>query len=67
LDFEIAIEAGGINEDLKVEAKGWGLADSHSSVRGKKFEGGNCHWRRTFPPLGQRGFRQNLNLFSAGG
>ncbi|MGD0643603.1 MAG: type II toxin-antitoxin system VapC family toxin [Candidatus Bathyarchaeia archaeon] len=28
LDFEIAIEAGGGSEDLKVEAKGWGLADS---------------------------------------
>ncbi len=28
LDFEIAVEAGGISEELKVEAKGWGLADS---------------------------------------
>jgi len=28
LDFEIAADAGKINEDLKVEAKGWGLADS---------------------------------------
>jgi len=28
LDFEIALEAGGVREDLKVEAKGWGLADS---------------------------------------
>ena len=28
LDFEIAVEADGISEELKVEAKGWGLADS---------------------------------------
>ena len=28
LDFESAIEAGGISEDLKVEMKDWGLADS---------------------------------------
>jgi len=28
LDFEIAADAGKINEDLKIEAKGWGLADS---------------------------------------
>jgi predicted nucleic acid-binding protein len=28
LNFEIAFEAGGISEDLKLEAKGWDLADS---------------------------------------
>ena len=28
MNFEIAVEAGEINEEMKVEAKGWGLADS---------------------------------------
>jgi predicted nucleic acid-binding protein len=28
LDFEIAIDAGGLSEDLNVKAKSWGLADS---------------------------------------
>ncbi len=39
LDVEIAIEAGGVNEDLKVEAKGWGLADSIVLCTARSFKG----------------------------
>jgi len=44
LDIEIASEAGEIIEDLKVETKGWGLADSivlctARSVKGKVITG----------------------------
>jgi predicted nucleic acid-binding protein len=28
LDFETAVDAGEINEELKEQAKGWGLTDS---------------------------------------
>jgi len=50
LDFETAAEAGGISEDLKVEAKGWGLADSivlctALSLKGKVVTGDE-HFRR---------------------
>ena len=50
LDFEIALEAGEINEDLKTEAKGWGLADSivlctARSLKGKVITGDE-HFRR---------------------
>ncbi len=50
LDFEIALEAGEINEDLKAEAKGWGLADSivfctARSLKGKVITGDE-HFRR---------------------
>jgi len=39
LDFEIAVEAGGINEELKVETKGWGLADSIVLCTARSLEG----------------------------
>ena len=50
LDFEIALEAGEINVDLKAEAKGWGLADSivlctARSLKGKVITGDE-HFRR---------------------
>jgi predicted nucleic acid-binding protein len=50
LDFEIAIETGGINEELKVEAKGWGLADSIVLCTARSLKGtvvtGDEHFRR---------------------
>jgi predicted nucleic acid-binding protein len=50
LDFEIAIEAGGISEELKVEAKGWGLADSIVLCTARSLKGtvvtGDEHFRR---------------------
>jgi predicted nucleic acid-binding protein len=50
LDFEIAVEAGGINEDLKVEAKNWGLADSIVLCTARSLKGkvvtGDEHFRR---------------------
>ena len=60
LDFEIAIEAGGISEELKVEAKGWGLADSIVLCTARSLKGTSSYWRRTFPPLGQRDFSENI-------
>ncbi len=49
LDFEIAIDAGGVSEDLKVEAKGWGLADSIVLCTAKSLKGkvvtGDEHFR----------------------
>jgi predicted nucleic acid-binding protein len=50
LDFEIAVEAGEISENLKVETKGWGLADSivyctARSLKGKVITGDE-HFRR---------------------
>ena len=49
LDFEIAVEAGEINEELKVEAKGWGLADSIVLCTAKTMKGtvvtGDEHFR----------------------
>jgi len=49
LDVEIAIEAGGVNEDLKVEAKGWGLADSIVLCTARSLKGkvvtGDEHFR----------------------
>ena len=49
LDFEIAIEAGGISEDLKVEMKGWGLANSIILCTAKSLKGkvvtGDEHFR----------------------
>jgi predicted nucleic acid-binding protein len=50
LDFEIALEAGEISEDLPAEAKGWGLADSivlctARSLKGKVITGDE-HFRR---------------------
>ena len=50
LDFEIALEAGEISEDLTAEAKGWGLADSivlctARSLKGKVITGDE-HFRR---------------------
>ena len=50
LDFEIAIEAGGISEELKAEAKGWGLADSIVLCTAINLKGtvvtGDEHFRR---------------------
>jgi predicted nucleic acid-binding protein len=49
LDFEIALEAGGVREDLKVEAKGWGLADSIVLCTARSLKGkvvtGDEHFR----------------------
>jgi predicted nucleic acid-binding protein len=50
LDFEIALEAGEISEDLKAEAKGWGLADSIVLCTARSLKGkvvtGDEHFRR---------------------
>ncbi len=50
LDFEIALEAGGISEDLKAKAKGWGLADSIVLCTARSLKGkvvtGDEHFRR---------------------
>jgi len=49
LDFETAAEAGSLNEDLKVKAKGWGLADSIVLCTARKLKGkviaGDEHFR----------------------
>jgi predicted nucleic acid-binding protein len=49
LDFEIASEAGGISEELKDEAKGWGLADSIVLCTARSLKGtvvtGDEHFR----------------------
>jgi|SRR5208282_1809472 len=49
LDFEIAIEAGGISEDLKVEMKGLGLADAIVLCTARSLKGkvvtGDEHFR----------------------
>jgi predicted nucleic acid-binding protein len=49
LDFDIAVEAGQINEDLKVEAKGWSLADSIALCTARNLKGkvvtGDEHFR----------------------
>ncbi len=49
LDFETAAEAGRIKEDLKVEAKGWGLADSIVLCTSQRLKGkvvtGDEHFR----------------------
>ena len=49
LDFESAIDAGGISEDLKVEMKGWGLADSIVLCTARSLKGkvvtGDEHFR----------------------
>jgi predicted nucleic acid-binding protein len=49
LDFETAVEAGSLSEDLKIEAKGWGLADSIVLCTARKLKGkvitGDEHFR----------------------
>ena len=49
LDFEIAAEAGKLNEELKDKAKGWGLADSIILCTAKNLTGkvvtGDEHFR----------------------
>lgn len=49
LDFEIAVEAGGASGDLKVESKGWGLADSIVLCTARSLKGkvvtGDEHFR----------------------
>jgi len=49
LDFETAVEAGKINEDQKVKAKGWGLADSIILCTARNLKGkvvtGDEHFR----------------------
>jgi predicted nucleic acid-binding protein len=50
LDFEIAVEAGEINEKLKEQAIGWGLADSIILCIAKSLNGkvvtGDEHFRK---------------------
>jgi predicted nucleic acid-binding protein len=50
LDFETAVQAGQTNEDLKDQAKGWGLADSIILCVAKNLGGkvvtGDEHFRR---------------------
>ena len=49
LDFETAVQAGEINEELKDQAKGWGLADSIIFCISKNLSGkvvtGDEHFR----------------------
>jgi predicted nucleic acid-binding protein len=49
LDFEIAVDAGGVSEDLKTEAKGWGLSDSIVLCTARSLKGkvvtGDEHFR----------------------
>ena len=49
LDFEIALEAGEVSEDLKAEVNGWGLADSIILCTAKSLKGkvvtGDEHFR----------------------
>ena len=50
LDFETAVEAGMVIEDLKGKAKGWGLADSIVLCTARTLKGkvvtGDDHFRR---------------------
>ncbi len=49
LDFEIAVDSGKTTEDMKIDAKGWGLADSIILCTARRLKGkvvtGDEHFR----------------------